>query len=233
MRIDKGLKSRIERAVKKEVGMKLSPAEARMFATLLGVQPATVRPKAIEPVLPASKGAGCVYEPVHIRWMIRRDMPVVLRIESESFSLPRGEEEFIRCLRQRHCIGMVAEREDEIIGYMIYELHRTYLQLINICVQPQSRGTGVGHAMIEKLRGKLGVNGRRSSIVADVWEENLSAHLFFRRFGFLCVGTVRDKFEVPSGDTVDAYRFIYGDKAVVVNDQPPSFDGSGDDPQCV
>ena len=44
---------------------------------------------------------------VHIRWMIRRDMPGVLEIEKLSFEYPWTEEDFIRCLRRRNCIGMV------------------------------------------------------------------------------------------------------------------------------
>ena len=35
---------------------------------------------------------------VHIRWMIRRDMPEVLEIERKSFEFPWFEEDFIRCL---------------------------------------------------------------------------------------------------------------------------------------
>ena len=46
----------------------------------------------------------------HIRWMIRRDMPEVLAVEGESFEFPWCEEDFLRCLRQRNCIGMVAEQ---------------------------------------------------------------------------------------------------------------------------
>ena len=45
---------------------------------------------------------------VHIRWMIRRDMVDVLDIESAAFEFPWSEEDFIRCLRQRNCIGMIA-----------------------------------------------------------------------------------------------------------------------------
>ena len=45
---------------------------------------------------------------VHIRWMIRRDMPEVLQTEQESFEHSWTEEDFLRCLRQRNCIGMVA-----------------------------------------------------------------------------------------------------------------------------
>jgi len=42
---------------------------------------------------------------VHIRWMIRRDMPEILEIERQSFEFPWCEEDFVRCLRQRNCIG--------------------------------------------------------------------------------------------------------------------------------
>ena len=61
---------------------------------------------------------------VHVRWMIRRDMPEVLTIEQEAFEFPWSEEDFTRCLRQRNCIGMVAEMADSVVAFMIYELHR-------------------------------------------------------------------------------------------------------------
>ena len=50
---------------------------------------------------------------VQIRWMIRRDMPEVLDIERLSFEFAWTEEDFLCCLRQRNCIGMVAERTTE------------------------------------------------------------------------------------------------------------------------
>ncbi len=49
---------------------------------------------------------------VHIRWMIRRDMPEVLAIEATSFEFPWLDDDFVRTLRRRNCIGMVAEHED-------------------------------------------------------------------------------------------------------------------------
>ena len=73
---------------------------------------------------------------VHIRWMIRRDMPEVLAIEHASFEYPWCEEEFLRVLRQRNCIGMVAEHEDRVVGFMIYELHKTKLHVLNFAVAP-------------------------------------------------------------------------------------------------
>ena len=79
---------------------------------------------------------------VHIRWMIRRDMPEVLEIERASFEFPWFEEDFIRCLRQRNCIGMVAEHAERVVGFMIYELHKTRLHILNFAVAPDVRRRG-------------------------------------------------------------------------------------------
>src|SRR5215212_10833205 len=92
---------------------------------------------------------------VHIRWMIRRDMPEVLQTEQESFEYAWTEEDFLRCLRQRNCIGMVAEQGERVVGFMIYELHKQKLHILNFAVHPQFRHFGVGGQMVSKLIGKL------------------------------------------------------------------------------
>jgi ribosomal-protein-alanine N-acetyltransferase len=142
---------------------------------------------------------------VHIRWMIRRDMPSVLAIEEASFEFPWSEEEFIRCLRQRNCIGMVAESDDEVVGFMIYELHKNRLHLLNFAVAPEFRRTSVGSSMIEKLTGKLSLE-RRSRIMLEVRETNLDAQLFFKSLGFRAISVLRDFYE---DTTEDAYLMQY------------------------
>lgn len=142
---------------------------------------------------------------VHIRWMIRRDMPAVLDIESQSFEFPWSEEEFIRCLRQRNCIGMVAEEHDQVVGFMIYELHKNRLHILNFSVHPDARRRGVGRAMITKLLGKLS-HERRNRLMLEVRETNLEAQLFFRGMGFRAISVLRDFYD----DTVeDAYLMQY------------------------
>ena len=92
---------------------------------------------------------------VHIRWMIRRDMSEVLAIENRNFEFAWSEEDFIRCLRQRNCIGMVAEHEERVVGFMIYELHKNRLHILNFAVSPGCHRGGVGMSMVKKLIGKL------------------------------------------------------------------------------
>ena len=142
---------------------------------------------------------------VHIRWMIRRDMPEVLQTEQLSFEFPWTEEDFLRCLRQRNCIGMVAEHGEKVVGFMIYELHKTKLHILNFAVNPSWRRTGVGIQMIGKLVTKLSSH-RRTRITLEVRESNLAAQLFFRKMEFRALRVLRNFYE-DSGE--DAYLMEY------------------------
>ena len=142
---------------------------------------------------------------VHIRWMIRRDMPEVLDIEGQSFEFPWSEEDFIRCLRQRNCIGMVAEFEEQVVGFMIYELHKTRLHVLNFAVNPKFRRRAVGQVIMNHLIGKLS-HQRRNRILLEVRETNLAAQLFFRSVGFRAVSVLRDFYD---DTTEDAYLMQY------------------------
>ena len=131
---------------------------------------------------------------VHIRWMIRRDMAEVLDIERESFEFPWYEEDFIRCLRQRNCIGMVAEHGERVVGFMIYELHKSRLHILNFAVAHPFRQRDVGRQMAEKLISKLS-SQRRTQITLEVRETNLPAQMFFKQLGFRATSVLRSYYE--------------------------------------
>ena len=142
---------------------------------------------------------------VHIRWMIRRDMPEVLAIESAR-SVPKWDEEtFVGHLRQRNCIGMVAEHGEKVVGYMIYTLHRTRLEILNLAVHGDYRLRRVGWQMLSKTILKLSVH-RRESVRLHAREGDVDAQLWLRSCGFRATAVVRDHFD--DADPV-AYRFEY------------------------
>jgi ribosomal-protein-alanine N-acetyltransferase len=150
-------------------------------------------------------GSAKLQVPVHIRWMIRRDMPEVLAIEGQSFEFPWSEEDFVRCLRQRNCIGMVAEHHEQVVGFMIYELHRNRLHILNFAVHRELQRRRVGEQMLRKLVSKLSPQ-RRNKIMLEVRETNLSAQLFFREMGFRAISLLKDFYE---DTTEDAYLMQY------------------------
>ena len=155
---------------------------------------------------------------VHIRWMIRRDMPEVLQAEQLSFEYAWTEEDFLRCLRQRNCIGMVAEHGEKVVGFMIYELHKNKLQVLDFATHPEFRRMGVGHQMLQKLVGKLSSH-RRTRITLHVRETNLSAQLFYRIQGFRAMEVVCEHYP-DTGE--DAYLMNYLLDESILDDHVPA-----------
>jgi ribosomal-protein-alanine N-acetyltransferase len=156
---------------------------------------------------------------VHIRWMIRRDMPEVLRTEQDSFDYSWTEEDFLKCLRQRNCIGMVAELGDKVVGFMIYELHKTKLHVLNFAVHPEFRRTGVGRQMVAKLIGKLSSH-RRTKITLAVRETNLPAQLFFKMLDFRAIKVMRGYYE-DSGEDAFMMQFRVANSSGVEEVEEP------------
>lgn len=156
---------------------------------------------------PVDPTASC---PVCVRWMIRKDMSDVLAIENEAFEFPWFEEDFIRCLRQRNCIGMVATFGARLVGFMVYELHKTRLHIMNFAVASEFRRRGVGRQMVTKLVWKLSPQ-RRTRLTLEIRESNLDAQLFFRSQGFRATMVMRGFYE---DSDEDAYLFSFKAPAI-------------------
>lgn len=124
--------------------------------------------------------------------MIRRDLPAVLDIENACFASPWSEDDFIQQLRGRNIIAHVAEAErDDICGFVVYELHRRTIEILDIAVHPDCQGGGIASQMVDKLKGKLNPD-RRDQIQIPVRETNLTAQLFLRSQRFFCEDILPD-----------------------------------------
>ncbi len=152
-----------------------------------------------------------------IRWMIRTDLPAVMAIEHQSDYANWTEEEFVSCLRQRNCIGMVAEdstqKDYQIYGFVIYELHNDELRILNIAVDKEYRRQGVGRAIIEKMKKRLTQKRKRISLIVS--ERNLGAHLFFKSMGFRAIDIIDDYYD---DNNDDAYYMTYEHSNIIVQE---------------
>ena len=188
------------------------------------------------------KGAGVpVTIKVHIRWMIRRDMPEVVLIDKLSFPEERqwGEEGLLRKLRQRNCIGMVAEVGESVLGFMVYELNEGHLHLLKLAVDPAVRRLGwvksdlghigryelvkggVGTVLIGKLKGKVGGGYRRKAITIAVEEQLLGVQLWLRGQGFRCTGSL-------DGELFFTYKLAGEQEAEIPEEEVGEIDDGGD-----
>jgi ribosomal-protein-alanine N-acetyltransferase len=140
--------------------------------------------------------------------MIRRDINEVCAIESYNFQYPWSEEDFNCFLRQRNAVGRVVEIDDsesgyQVVGYIVYELVKDRIHIMNLAVSIRMQRRGFGMAMVDELVKKIGP-GKRCRIVTEVRETNLDAQLFFRACGFRAIGVLHDYYD---DTTEDAYVF--------------------------
>ncbi|MDR2172146.1 MAG: ribosomal protein S18-alanine N-acetyltransferase [Planctomycetaceae bacterium] len=142
---------------------------------------------------------------VYVRWMVRRDFAEVMTIENSCFEFPWREEDFQSCLKQRNCIGMVAEKNNRVVGFMIYETPKNRIHLLNIAILPEFQRQGIASQMIQKLISKL-TNQGRTKITMEIRESNLPALLFFRSRGFKATGVLHCFYEDTNDD---AYLMQY------------------------
>ena len=190
----KSVVERLQANIAKNAGIRLTAAEAIQLWSLLRKSedhPFNTVPSQAEWPKPLPPDG---VMQVHIRWMIRRDMPSVMAIGEHG--LRWDEETFIRHLRQRDTIGMVAEWNEQVVGQMIYELHKNRLHIVNFGVAPEYQRRTVASQMIQKLQSKL-LYQRRNRIVLDVPESMLGMQLFLKHCGFRADGV-----------NEDAYRFV-------------------------
>jgi len=139
----------------------------------------------------------------NIRWMIRRDIPEVLDINTlndEGNAL--SEEEFLSLLRERNVICMVVEDQDKIVGFMVYELCPIYLSLLLLQVHPAHKGEGIGAKMFDKLTTKISPTSRRKFIATQIRESNLDSLLWAKKRGFLAKSINKSAYSSPEDDGI-------------------------------
>ncbi len=89
----------------------------------------------------------------------------------------------MNCLRQRNCIGMIVERDDEMVGFMVYELFRSTIHVLNFAIATEHRNRGYGRAMVDCLKSKIDQQ-KRQRITLEVSDSNIDAQRFFKAMGF-------------------------------------------------
>lgn len=122
------------------------------------------------------------------RRMTLADIPRILEIELQSFTLPWSEEAFRLELTQNHFAKyVVAETEGRVIGYagtwiIIDEAHVT-----NVAVDPAYRGHGIGEELMKQLMVVAIAHGAER-MTLEVRVSNTVAQNLYGKMGFLSHG---------------------------------------------
>lgn len=86
----------------------------------------------------------------------------------------------------RFCDCLIAELEDEIVGYLAYHFgvfdSRAALFIAGLFVRPQARGEGIGAALMDHAEEFARDRGA-SVMVWTVWTRNTEAMAFYQHLG--------------------------------------------------
>lgn len=141
---------------------------------------------------------------MEISWICRKDIPRVLQIDRAACKCAWTEADLMDVLRQRNVVAMCAVRDEELVGFMVYELHPECLNVRRFAVDPPAQRQGVGAAMFRELVNKL-FRQNRTSIVLVIRDDQDAACLFLRAVGALAENVIQDYWH----DGSDAYVFVF------------------------
>lgn len=141
-----------------------------------------------------------------LKWKIRyaeyRDTSDIARINRLSFQPPTEPAAFHHQLASPEFTLLVADLEDEVIGYASFSRDVEKFVVEQLAVDPTFRRLGIGSSLIEhlivRLKGK-----RREWVEGIVSETNLGGQLFLKSCGFMAIEIMRDFVE----EYHDAFRF--------------------------
>ncbi|MDO5308247.1 MAG: GNAT family N-acetyltransferase [Planctomycetia bacterium] len=128
----------------------------------------------------------------------------IMAIENASFEYPWIREDFEYCLKYDRCEGLLAEYNDQPVGYMIYEMRRRAVNLLTYAVAPHVRRRGLATIMFHRLFDKI--DAQRPEVVCIVRESNVEAQQFLNSLGFETLWVARGFY---SETLEDAYRMTY------------------------
>lgn len=141
-------------------------------------------------------------EDIILRNMTMEDIPDIMLIEHEAFSLPWSEDAFRNELTHNHFARyLVMEHEGSLIGYagmwnIVDESHVT-----NIAIRTVYRGLGLGKRLLRAMMDwaiELGM----LRMTLEVRVSNLAAQSLYSKFGFYPVGTRKGYYSDNHEDAV-------------------------------
>ncbi len=121
-----------------------------------------------------------------IRALAEADLPQALEIERLGHSFPWPETVFRDCFRDNYRLW-AACRADTLVGYAVVAYLFDEAHLLNLCVNPQVQGQGIGRQLLRHLLRQAADEGIVQTIL-EVRLSNLAAEHLYLAEGFEEIG---------------------------------------------
>lgn len=136
-----------------------------------------------------------------IRRMTLEDIPAVVEIENQCFSLPWSEKSFEDSISRNDTIFLVCEDAPCITGYMGLYLSFDEASVTNVAVSSAYRKRGYGEALVEAAK-QVAKEAGAECIFLEVRQSNIPALSLYKKLGFEELGIRKKFYEHPVEDAI-------------------------------
>ncbi len=143
-----------------------------------------------------------------IRPMLPSDLLAVMEIELRAYPFPWSMVNFEDCLRSGYycCVlekGTNSNASTHIFGYAVMSVFAGEAQILNICVDPETQGQGLGRRLLQHLIAEAG-RKEADTMFLEVRASNRAAIKLYDSSGFNEVGQRRGYYPAEGGAREDA-----------------------------
>lgn len=144
-----------------------------------------------------------------LRPAVEADLNQIVQIERACFADPWTEESFRRLLAGPPAIFqvLIVPPDDAIAGYVIAFAVGEDAELLNVAVEPNSRGKGLAGQMLDAVLIELSARGVRTAFL-EVRDSNRAARALYGSRGFTEIGRRRNYYRRPVEDALVMRRVL-------------------------
>lgn len=135
------------------------------------------------------------------RRMTPEDVPIISRLEEETFSMPWSPDSFLEMIGKEDARYYVAEQDGRILGGCGVLMIAGEGNITNVVIAPEVRNQGIGTAMLRHLMAE----GDREGLTAytlEVRVSNAAAIHVYEKLGFVSAGIRPGFYEKPAEDAI-------------------------------
>ncbi|CAG1771097.1 phosphinothricin acetyltransferase [uncultured bacterium] len=133
---------------------------------------------------------------IRVRTMTHADLSAVMVIERKNYEFPWTEDIFKDCFKAGyHCF--VCEAQGKVLGYCLMSVAVGEAHILNVSVDADEQGQGIGRKMMEHLI--RAAKGNAETVFLEVRPSNAVAIALYENLGFNEIGIRKDYYPATNG----------------------------------
>lgn len=141
-----------------------------------------------------------------VREMRNSDIEMVLQLQNQLAFLDWNQKQYIQEIESPSTIAIVAEKENDVVGFALFHLLVDESELLAIAVSPKYQRAGIGSLLFTDGKMKL-QNFGADKLFLEVRESNQKARNFYESLNASLVGR-RVKY-YKDGESAAIYRIDF------------------------